>query len=458
MKPEKVFKRYDIRGDYPGEINEEFAERLGKALGTFARRNHGDEVVVGRDNKESSQPLKQAFIGGLESVGVNVLDAGTGPTDYVAFTGMENSSVSVQVTSSHLPLDTNGFKFMYPGGNGFLNPDLYEVQDIFREGEFEDGSSSSGEAARSSNLGENAAGGTDYVAAGARQGYLAAAKRYFGQHFDGIDRKVVVDTLGGASTEYLPHLMEQLGAEVVNIAGEREVKGPYLDPPKPEPENLGYLEERVEQENADVAVVNDMDADRVAVYYEGEWIPGDRLFALLAQLIEPADMVASIDTSQMVEEVVRENGGEIHYTRVGDPFVIDETLEQDAELSGEPNGHYCFPALVPYNSGTVAALLLAAMDIDSGLEELREYHSERADIEVEDNLEKESRMQQVEERVKSEYSVISDLDGVKFELGEGNVLVRPSGSSPVIRVIAEARDAEAAGEICSRAEELVRNP
>lgn len=458
MKPEKVFKRYDIRGDYPEEVNEEFAERLGRALGTFTRRNHGSEVVVGRDIKESSQPLKQAFINGLEKTGINVLDAGVGPTDYVAFTGMENGSVSVQVTSSHLPLDTNGFKFMYPEGNGFLNPDLYEVQDLFREQDFEDASSPPEEAAGSSNLGENAAGGTDFVGEGARQGYLAAVKRYFHDHFDGIDRKVVVDTLGGASTEYLPHLMDQLGAEVIDVAGEKEDKGPYLDPPNPKPENLRYLEERVEEEGADMAVANDMDADRVAVYYRGDWIPGDRLFALLAQLIQPADVVASIDTSQMVEEVVGENSGEVHYTRVGDPFVIDETVEQDAELSGEPNGHYCFPELVPYNSGTLAALLFAAMDIEEGLKDMPEFYAERANVEVEDNAEKESRVKRIEERVKNEYDVISDLDGVKFELGDGNVLVRPSGSSPVIRVIAEARSPGEASEICSRAEDIVRNP
>ncbi|MDY6773609.1 MAG: hypothetical protein SVS85_00285, partial [Candidatus Nanohaloarchaea archaeon] len=197
---------------------------------------------------------------------------------------------------------------------------------------------------------------------------------------------------------------------------------------------------------------------RVAVYFEGEWIGGDRLFVLLAQLVEPADTVASIDTSEAVEETVEKYGGEIHYTRVGDPFVIDKALEAGAELAGEPNGHYCFPELVPYNSGTVAALLFAAMDIESGLEEIPDYYTARENIELEDNREKEQRMKDVEEAVKQEYEVISDLDGVKFEIGEGTVLVRPSGSSPVIRVIAEATEMGAAEDIAGEAAELVRNP
>ncbi|MFB6147723.1 MAG: hypothetical protein ABEJ66_02455, partial [Candidatus Nanohaloarchaea archaeon] len=248
-----------------------------------------------------------------------------------------------------------------------------------------------------------------------------------------------------------------LGAEVVNVAREHEER-PYMDPPNPEPDKLERLEHRVEEEDADIGVANDMDADRVAVYYDGEWMLGDRLFSLLTQLIEPEDVVASIDTSRAVEELVESWGGEIHYTRVGDPFVIDEALDQDAELAGEPNGHYCFPEFVPYNSGTLAALLLSAMDIDSKLADIPDYRTARENVEVTDQEEKEERMEEVEKRVKQEYRVISDLDGVKFELGEGNVLIRPSGSSPVIRVIAEASDEEEAGDLCERSVELVRNP
>ncbi|MFB6213323.1 MAG: hypothetical protein ABEJ07_02050 [Candidatus Nanohaloarchaea archaeon] len=444
MKPEKVFKRYDIRGDYPEELDEEFAERLGKALGTFTKRNHGDQVVVGRDNKETSEGLKGSFIEGLVSVGVNVLDVGVGPTDYVAFTGMESDAVSVQVTSSHLPLDTNGFKFMYPEGNGFLNPDLYEVQDMFREKDFD--------------LNGSAAAGTDYIGEGARQAYLASIKQYFRKHFDTIDRKVVVDTLGGASTGYLPPLLQELGAETVNIAEEKGEEGPYLDPPNPRPEQLEYLEERVEKEDADIAVANDMDADRVAVYFDSGWISGDHLFALLADLLKPEKVVASIDTSKSVEELVEAGGGKTHYIRVGDPFVIDRAIEVEAELAGEPNGHYCFPGFVPYNSGTLAALLFAAMDIETGLENVPDYYTGRTNIEVADSDEKDERMERIEQRVRSDYRLMSDLDGVKFEIGEGNVLVRPSGSSPIIRVIAEARSEEEAERICEEAEQLVRNP
>lgn len=442
MKPEKVFKRYDIRGDYPGEINEQFAERLGKALGTFVKRNYSGDVVVCRDNKDSSADLKPALIDGLESTGINVLDAGIGPTDYAAFTGEKHGAVSVQVTSSHLSLDTNGFKFMYPEGNGFLNPDLYEVQDLFRDQDFETGDGSS-----------------EDISDGSEEAYRSEIKQFFRNFYGSIDKKAVVDTLGGAATRFLPGLMEELGAEVVNVADEKPENGPYVDPPNPKPEKLGYLEDRVEEEDADLAVANDMDADRVALYFDGEWVSGDDIFAALAQLVDGGrNLVGSIDTSNAVEELVEQKGGEVFYTRIGDPFVIDEALNCEAQLAGEPNGHYCFPGFVAYNSGTLAALLLAAMDLEQALENVPNYYTSRTNVEVEDNNVKERRMEQVVSRVEDSYNVLSDLDGIKFELDEASVLIRPSGSSPVIRVIAESESESGAESAAERAADIIRNP
>lgn len=442
MKPEKVFKRYDIRGDYPEEVNEEFARKLGKALGTFASRNYADTVVVGRDNKESSAELKRSFIEGVNSVGVDILDAGTGTTDYVALTGRKNNVVSVQVTSSHLPLDTNGFKFMYPEGNGFLNPDLYTVQDFFRNEDFETGE-----------------GGVEDVSEESRREYIEDMKEFFHRFFDSIDKKVVVDTLGGAATQFTPRLLEELGAEVVDISAEKGAEHPYVDPPNPKPENLAHIEERVEEEDADLAVANDMDADRVAVYSGEEWISGNELFALLSLTIDSdSDVVASIDTSQMLEDVVGQGNGEVHYTRVGDPFVIDKALEVNAELAGEPNQHYCFPEFVPYNSGTLGALLFSAMDLDKNLEQLPDYHTRRINVELENNDVKAERMEKVLKRVRQGYRIVSELDGVKFHIGEATVLARPSSRSPVIRIAVEARNEEALEEAVSEAEQIVRNP
>ncbi len=435
-----MFKRYDIRGNYPGEIDEEFAELLGRAIGTFSRQEYSSKVVVGRDSKKSSLPLKKAFVEGLRGAGVDVLDAGTGPTDYVALAGRENKSVSVQITSSHLPLDTNGFKFMYPEGNGFLNPDLYEVQDLFRERDFKSGT-----------------GKVEDVSGESYERYFEEVKQFFHQYFDSIDRKVVVDTLGGAANGFLPELLEELGAEVVDIAAEKDADEPYVDPPNPEPGELEYVAERVEEENADIALATDMDADRVAVYYGEEWLTGDQLFAVLAGLMTPEKVVASVDTSTLLEEVVQGKDGEVYYTRVGDPFVADKALEEDAVLAGEPNNHYCFPGFVPYNSGTLTGLLLSAADLENLLEEVPNRSTGRTSLEVEDNKVKEDVMQDIENEVREEHEMISDLDGVKFRKEGATVLARPSSRSPVIRVAVEAQSREDVENVLGEVRELVRN-
>jgi phosphomannomutase len=428
MQPEKVFKRYDVRGKYPEELDEEFFELIGKSLAAFVLENYGEKIVVCRDNKESSEGLKKNLVEGLTSSGVDVVDAGVGPTDYAAFHGSKRDLVSVQVTSSHMPLDFNGLKFMYPEGNGFVNKDLNELKRIFREREFREGKGKVEEVEKP------------------EKDYIQAMKDFLEDFVETTDRKLVVDTLGGATTDFLPRILEEVGFKVVNIAGDRE--RPYYDPPNPKPEILEDMPDQVGENNADMGLATDMDGDRVAVYYEGEWLSGDDLFFIFSQVIS-GDVVASIDSSDILEEFAEE----VYYTRVGDPFVIDETLKRNAELSGEPNGHYCFPGFVAYNSGTLAAALIASTDVNPRIENIPGMHLEKINVDVK---EKEEAMERVEEKVKSRFNVLSDKDGVKFSSGEASALIRPSGSSPVIRIKAESEDKKEAKEIAEEAEEVIR--
>ncbi len=435
MDEEAVFRRYDIRGTYPEEVNGEFAELLGRSFGSYARLEDWEEVVVTRDTKNSSGNLKERFKQGLELTGVKVLDAGTGPTDYTAHTGVSREAPSVQVTSSHLGLATNGFKFMYPEGNGFMNPDLDRVKRIFRQRDFVEG-----------------AGSQERIENEAATLYRSSLKRYFHRFFNGVEAKVVVETMGGAATPFLPDMLEELGAEVVDLSeGEEE---PYIDPPNPKPPNLEHVRKKVEETDADLGLATDMDADRVALYQGGEWMDGNDILCIFAEIVEPEQVVASVDTSNAVEDVLRRYGGVVVNTRVGDPFVIAETIQTGAELSGEPNGHYCFTDFVPYNSGTLAALLLAAADIESLRDRIPYYHNLRASLTVED---KEGKMENIRERVNREFDDVSELDGVKFSLDDSSVLIRSSGSSPKIRVTVEAKERDTAEQVMRRVRQLVRN-
>lgn len=431
MKPDKVFKRYDIRGKYPEEIDEEFAYRLGQALGTFVSNNYGGNVVVGKDNKESSKVLKQELIDGILSTGTDIYDAGTGPTDYTAFVSKQNSSVGVQVTSSHMPLGFNGFKFVYPEGNSFVNEDLYTLQDLFRENQFEQGRGSISDISRDSH--------DNY-----RDSILSFAR----EHGNNWDKKLVVDTLGGSSGVFISELLEELGAEVVDLGEEKGYDGIYRNPPNPEPEQLGELKQMVEDLGADLGLAFDLDADRVALYKDG-FVDGNDVFALLSQLFDD-EIVGSIDTSDRLQDFVEE----VHYTRVGDPFVLERSLKEEVPLSGEPNGHYAFTDFVPYNSGILSGLLLAGIDLEEQMQVIPEYTEVRENIDV-DN--KEEVMENVEQEVREQYSVISSIDGVKAQINGIKVLVRPSGSSPVVRVLADGKDEEEVKQAAETASELVRN-
>lgn len=426
-----MFKRYDVRGKFPEELDEEFAERIGKAVGTLALREYSGEIAVCRDNKQSSKPLKKKLVEGIRSTGCDVYNAGEGPTDYAAFTGRIFDAVSVHVTSSHLPLNFNGFKLMYPEGNGFLNKDLNKLEQLFRSEEFEKGTGNLARAEKAS-----------------KKQYRQQIKDFVEKFPGSLDKKVVVDTVGGATREALPELLEELGAELIDV-GEEKPEGPYYDPPKPDPELLEDLEKKVEEEKAALGVATDLDGDRLVVYFEGHWLKGDQLFGILAKLVE-GGIVASVDTSKTVEEVAAD---EVYYTRVGDPFVIDEAIEQNVELAGEPNGHYCFPEFIPYNSGTLAALIATKIDLEEKLDKLPEYFTREKAVEVED---KNQRIERIRTELPEDFKILSEIDGVKLEKEVVNVLIRASGTSPKIRLKGESKNQEKLEEVMAEVEELVR--
>jgi phosphomannomutase len=430
MKPEKVFKRYDIRGKYPEEVNEEFTELIGKAIGTFALRRSTGKVVFCRDNKDSSVKLKKKLVDGVSSTGATVLDPGKGPTDYAALAGKQNDAVAVQVTSSHLPLDTNGFKFMYPEGNGFVNEDLNKVKQFFRDREFEE-----------------ELGTVKDISITSKKRYKKRVEQYFNTFFDSIDRKIVYDSMGGAGSIYLPELFEEFEADLIDISTPEK----KINPPDPKPENLKHLEERVEEENAELGLATDMDADRVALYHGNEWVSGNDLFAIFVELLKPQKVVASIDTSQKVEKAVSKYG-EISYTRVGDPFVVQEMIDSGAEFSAEPNGHYCFNGFVPYNSGILAALLLAAADIDQLRGTIPEYTNIRESIEVESKYEV---LEKLEEKVEEQFEIISEVDGIKFRVEGSMVLVRSSGSSHKLRIVADSDSESSARDAVETVKQMI---
>lgn len=412
MKPKEVFKRYDIRGKYVEEIDKEFAELLGKSLGTWIQdSDYRKDVIVCRDNKVSSKELKPSLIKGLRSTGVDVYDASVGPTDYAAFTGNLNNRTSIQITASHMPLNFTGFKLMYPEGNGFLNEDLNKIKELFIEKKFEN--NPKGEKKHFNKL----------------KMYKSRIKE-FAKEFDlNWSGKVVVESMGGASHNLFADLLRDLGCDVEEINFDE--KFPYRDPPNPEHEaQLEDLIETVDSCSASVGLATDMDGDRIALYKNGRLYTGDEIFLILSKLIE-SDIVASVDTSQIIKDNLDKRGFKIHYTRVGDPFVMNKAIKEGVKFAGEPNGHFAFLDFVAYNSGILSGVLLAGLNEEDYDLNSVNYETFKRSINVSNKF---KAMKNAKKYVKQNYEVISEVDGIKFNLGKGSCLIRASGSSEILRV------------------------
>ncbi|MCD6414180.1 MAG: HAD-IA family hydrolase [Candidatus Diapherotrites archaeon] len=414
----EFFKSYDIRGK-PPYLNPQVALLLGKVMGSLIPGRL--TIVVGRDTKQTSGVLEKKLIEGMVKAGATVIQVGMGPTDFVSFaTNHLKADFGVMVTSSHLPPEYNGFKFLYQEGNGFMNEDLAELKRKFMKNEY---SRASGVVKKEDVL----------------EQYLDMAEKNFKKTFSGIDSKVIVDTGLGASKYTAAPLLERLGADVITI----ERKRPY---DCAEEKNISYLPKEMIKAKADIAVSFDLDADRIAVFDSmGEWVNGDELFCLADKaIVKSGDkVVASIDTSQMLEESTK---GTIIHTRVGDPFVISEALKQGAILAGEPNGHYCFPRFTAYNSGTFFSAVFSAMahDLHDMRASLPEVSIKRRKFEVENPK---VVIVQLKREIRKNFKVISELDGVKFKAGNATALIRASGTSNTIRMIVEARTEAEAEEV-----------
>lgn len=425
MDADAVFNRYDIRGDYPGEIDAAFAERLGKAVGMHALAEEWSIVVTGRDTRDASDAVYEPFIRGVRATGADVVDTGVSVTDRTALAAAHYGGMGVMVTASHHAWTRTGFKLLYPAGNGFSNADMDRVEDRFRAEDFTTGE-----------------GSLLRVQHEFDEWYMERMRDVFTDHADTLQgAAVVLDAVGG-SERTAPRLFEELGASV-HLA-ERDT----LPDPEPGRNNREEVKAALAEHDAAIAVGYDPDADRVyAIHPEEGWIGGDHLFYLLGRILEPGHVVASLDTAPIIEEL----DADVEYTRVGDIFVASKGVEVDADLLGEPNGHYAVPAFTWYNSGILASLLLAAhhAELPAILDSVRDHTTVRHVETFPGMGERDAAMNDVMKAAAQNYEVVSTEDGVKFADGNITALARPSATTPKIRLIVHGT-----GDIAERAADI----
>ncbi len=431
-----MFGTSGIRGPVGETVTAGLALRVGRALGAETGR-----VVVGRDPRESGDLLVDALAAGLRELGTDVVDLGVAATPTVArAVGWEDADAGVAVTASHNPPADNGLKLWQPSGQAY---DAAGRERIAERVEADDPDLRPWDG-----LGDRTA--------------ADATDRHVGALVDAVEPpelSVAVDLGNGAGRVTVEALLE-LGCDVETLNAEPDGRFPGR-PSEPTAGHCTALSTLVAEGDYDLGIAHDGDADRTrAVAADGTFLSGDATLALLAAAAaESGERVAvPVDTSLAVDDYLDARDVGVTRTPVGDVHVAAAATAPDVAFGGEPSGAWIWPDATRCPDGPLAAVRLAAMaaaePLASRLEDLPAYPTRRANVAVED---KRAVMSTVEERVRERDDDVGTLDGVRVETADGWFLVRASGTQPLVRLTAEAPDADRAETLLAEARELVED-
>jgi phosphoglucosamine mutase len=416
----RLFGTDGVRGIVGDDLTEELVERLGRA---FARWTDAAEVLIGRDTRASGPALERALAAGLTRGGGDVVLGGVLPTPAVALLAEDAGAV---VSASHNPAEYNGIK-------------------LFRSGwKLEDAEEEAIEALLDAD-GEPSRAGSVTEAPGLAGRYVDLVCGRFGARLDAL--RVVLDCANGAMVEVAPAAFERLGAGVTVIGNEPD--GTNI--------NDGYgatdlraLARAVPEAGADLGLAFDGDGDRMlAVDALGTEVDGDQIVAILA-LHLGVDLVAVTQMTNLgFHRLMHDNGIRVVTTEVGDRYVLEALRAEGGVLGGEQSGHVLYLDGHVTGDGLAAGLLLCRAVVEQA-------------VSLADLAAVMPRYPQVKENVAVRTrelppGVIEEAERLEAEIaGESRVLVRPSGTEPVVRVLAEAETEEEARRLCATIVTLVQ--
>ncbi len=430
----KYFGTDGIRGRANGVITPELALKVGQAAGlVFQRGDHRHRVVIGKDTRLSGYMIENAMVAGFTSVGMDVLLLGPMPTPAVAMlTRSMRADLGVMISASHNLFDDNGIKLFGPDGYKLSDDVEMQIEQLLDE-------SIAKKLASSANLGR--ARRID----GVHDRYIEFAKRTLPRNLslDGV--RIVVDCAHGAAYKVVPEALWELGADVISIGVEPDGFNINKDCGSTCPETLRA---KVREMRADIGIALDGDADRLIVVDErGHVVDGDQLLAVVAQswkedgrLSKPG-IVATVMSNLGLERYLAGEGLSLVRTPVGDRYVIEQMLAQGYNVGGEQSGHIILSDYNTTGDGFVSALQILAVIQKLGRPVSEVCH--RFDP-----------LPQILKNVRHRGGKPLDLAEVKSAIaaaetrlnGAGRLLVRSSGTEPVIRVMGEGDDRDVVEE------------
>jgi phosphoglucosamine mutase len=442
----RLFGTDGVRGLANGDLTPELALSVAVAAARVlveSDSSHTPLAIVGRDPRASGEMLEAAVVAGLTSAGANVVRVGVLPTPAVAYlVGQTNADLGVMLSASHNPMPDNGIKLFAAGGTKL--PDELEER---IERAVEDGHGL---------IGRPTGAGIGRV-----NDLLDGAEHYI-KHLVGSTPhplagiKVVVDCANGAASEVAPVAYEEAGAEVIAIHADPdglnindECGSTHLD----------KVREAVLAEGADLGLAHDGDADRcLAVTASGEVVDGDQIMAILALAMRDAGtltddtLVATVMSNLGLRIAMKQSGIKLLETKVGDRYVLEALSADGLALGGEQSGHIVMPSFATTGDGVLTGLHLMAQIASSGksLADLAAVVHKLPQVLI--NV-------RVGDRAAGAAApaVQAAVALAENELGEtGRVLLRPSGTEPLVRVMVEAESEEQAREVAERIADEVR--
>ena len=436
-----------IRGIVFDPLSTEVASRYAAALATLLGEG---TYVVGRDTRPSGDVLGPAVAAALASSGCNVVDVGIAPTPTVQLAVEHHKAAGgIAITASHNPAEWNALKLISGEGTFLVRRQVEEIQAIVTGGGFAYGQ-------------------------GEKTGTIINDDEAIGRHIDRILEleyvdvediaaagfKVAVDCVNGAGSDAVPLLLDRLGCDAVRLYCDGN--GDFRRNPEPVKGNLDALCDAVRSSGADVGFAVDPDADRLSIVDDmGTAIGEEYSIVLSAEAVlsrTAGPVVVNLSTTGAVEDVAARHGAEVLRAPIGEINVVERMKEAGSPIGGEGNGGIILPALHYGRDSMVGIALVLGLlaGRKEKLSRLMTLFPRYVIVKSKAPLEDIADIGSMRPRLESEFegASVNDEDGLRFDLGEGWVHIRESGTEPVVRIIAEGRseeEAEALVERCARA-------
>ncbi|MBI1649973.1 phosphoglucosamine mutase [Hyphomicrobium sulfonivorans] len=427
-------------------MTSEVALKVGMAAGKIFQKqqsNYRHRVVIGKDTRLSGYMLEAALMSGFTAVGMDVFLLGPMPTPAVAMlTRSLRADLGVMISASHNPYDDNGIKLFDPDGYKLSDETELEIEELI-DGNVADLLAPAGRIGRATRV------------ESAQERYIEFAKRTLPKNLRLDGMRIVIDCANGAGYKVAPEALWELGAEVIKIGVEPNGRNINDKCGSTAPD---ALINKVREVRADIGIALDGDADRVVIVNEkGEIVDGDQLMAVIAEnwhrtgRLTAGGVVATVMSNLGLERYLKGIGLEMVRTPVGDRYVVDHMRKHGYNVGGEQSGHIVLSEYATTGDGLVTALQLLAVVVSTG-------------VPVSEVTKRFEPLPQILKNVRYESGkpledtrVVEAIDAGKKKLGKcGRLVIRPSGTEPVIRVMAEGDDETLVNNVVGDIVEAVR--